>query len=143
MILQTSSISLVNPVKSSLRTVFEATNNHNQYLVSRASLRAMLYLCMKSALLSAACASSILAPIEVPERTIWDDKVFLDGVVLLILSANLQILTANSKVRLSISIALAILLFPFAFSLFTLVAESLCDEVSDFAGRVAHFAGLE
>src|SRR5262245_2431860 len=45
----------------------EASSRHNQYKVSRASLRAMLYLLMKSARLCPACASCTFAPTDVPD----------------------------------------------------------------------------
>lgn len=45
-----------------------AFNNLSQYRVSRASLQAMEILDKKSALLCPPCASSTLAPIDVPDR---------------------------------------------------------------------------
>jgi hypothetical protein len=45
----------------------EASSSRNQYKVSRASLRAMLYLLMKSARLCPACASCTFAPTDVPD----------------------------------------------------------------------------
>ncbi len=56
-------------------TKFEELYNFNQYLVSRASLLAIESFDMKSFLDCAAIASSIFAPIEVPQRRICLDKI--------------------------------------------------------------------
>jgi hypothetical protein len=45
----------------------EASSSLNQYKVSRASLRAIVYLLMKSARLCPACASCTFAPTDVPD----------------------------------------------------------------------------
>jgi len=47
------------------------SNNVTQYIVSLASLSAILNLCRKSSLLSALCASCTMAPIAVPDLISW------------------------------------------------------------------------
>ena len=47
--------------------VFDLSHNSSQYFVSSNSFAAILSLCIKSALLSAFCASRIFAPILVPD----------------------------------------------------------------------------
>jgi len=95
----------------------------SQYLVSRASFNAILYLCMKSALLWAGWVSCILAPIDVPERNICFDNILADGRLVVMVSANFTISTAKAKDRLPISPGPANLIcslsFTFYFCLFT------------------------
>jgi hypothetical protein len=119
MMRQISSDSLIRMPKSVLPAIFDALSNLSQYFVSRASLSAILYLCMKSALLSAAWASSTLAPIEVPERKTWLDKTLWDEDFPLSSPANPMIARANLKVRPTISgVSLKLFcLFPFPFFL--------------------------
>ncbi len=65
----TSSLASVRiSFRRSSGTASVASNNLSQYRVSRASLQAMEILDKKSALLCPPCASSTLAPIDVPDR---------------------------------------------------------------------------
>ena len=62
-----SSASLKTVLDAPFDSSPEASSSLNQYEVSRASLRAMLYLLMKSARLCPACAPCTFAPTDVPD----------------------------------------------------------------------------
>ena len=130
MIREISSDSLSNTDKFCSGVIPEASNNLSQYFVSRASLRAILYLCIKSALLSAACASSTFAPIEVPARRTCEDRTFTNEDFLSSLSASFIISIANLKVRSTISLlfvkyfcSFSFYLLPFHFCLIELLSR--------------------
>lgn len=71
MILSSSKLILINWFTSIFSVSF---TNPNQNIVSSPSLREILSLWIKSALLSGAWASRKFAPMEVPLRTSWRDK---------------------------------------------------------------------
>src|SRR5262245_7465621 len=62
-----SSASLKRVLHAPFDSSPEASSSRNQYKVSRASLRAILYLLTKSARLCPACASCTFAPTDVPD----------------------------------------------------------------------------
>lgn len=144
MVVRIATSSLASSMRGANRvatTISVAASKRSQYSVSRASLQAMEYFDVKSARLWLACPSSTFAPIDVPDRNNWRDRVRGTHGVRSSTVQSLTIRSAKSNVRGGSSLGASLLslftLHPWLFttSPFVTSAIILLNSDSTFASK--------